>query len=154
MEARPRFFDVCIVCALYEEARAVIDEFSTRCNVAFTQAFRDWNQLEYSSATIQNQRGEPLSIFVTWLADMGPIRMALELVPLLQEIRPRFVAMTGVCAGDREKVKLGDLIVATSTYHPEEGKVMGGINEPIHFPETKAARASTQVIQYVQRFDG
>lgn len=112
MEELPRSFDVCILCALYEEASAVINEFSTCCGVTFAKAFRSLNQLEYRYATIQNRRGESPSIFVTWLSRMGPIPTGIDLAPLLHEIRPRFVAMTGVCAGDRRRAKLGDLIVA------------------------------------------
>src|SRR5260370_28655449 len=99
MEKHPHFFDICIVCALYEEASAVIDEFSARCSITFTRAFRGLNHLEYRFSTIQNRRGEPLTIFVTWLSRMGPQRAALDLAPLLHEICPRFVAMTGVFAG-------------------------------------------------------
>src|SRR5712692_3816364 len=112
MEGQPQSFDICILCALYEEASAVIDEFSAHCDVTFTRAFRSPNRLEYRHATILNRRGESLAIFVTWLSEMGPIRTALDIKPLFQEIRPRFMAMTGVCAGDRNQVKLGDLIVA------------------------------------------
>lgn len=154
MEEQSHFFDICIVCALYEEASAVLDEFSTRCGVTFTKAFRNLNQLEYRHATIQNRRDEPLTVFVTWLSGMGPIRTALDLKPLLHEIRPRFVAMTGMCAGDKSKVKLGDLIVATYAYHPEEGKITTGASGlSIHLPETRTAGATMQVIQYVQGFD-
>jgi nucleoside phosphorylase len=154
MQEQPRSFDICILCALYEEASAVIDEFETRCGVSFTRAFRSLNQLEYRHTTIQNQRGESLTIFVTWLSRMGAQGTALDLAPLLHEIHPRFVAMTGVCAGDRRKVKLGDLIVATDAYHPEEGKITTGSDGlPIHLPETRTAGATTQVIQYVQGFD-
>ena len=32
--------------------------------------------------------------------------------------------MTGICAGDRKKVKLGDLIIAECAYLYEEGKVI------------------------------
>jgi tetratricopeptide (TPR) repeat protein/nucleoside phosphorylase len=153
MKDENQSFDICIVCALYEEASAVIDEFETRCGVSFARAFRALNQLEYRHTTIQNQRGESLTVFVTWLSRMGPQRAALDLAPLLHEIHPRFVAMTGVCAGDRRKVKLGDLIVATDAYHPEEGKIARGPDgQPVHYPETRTAGATTQVIQYVQGF--
>src|SRR5260370_28647773 len=154
MQEQPRSFDICILCALYEEASAVINEIETRCSVSFTRAFRSLNQLEYRYTTIQNHRGESLAIFVTWLSHMGAQRAALDLSPLLYEIRPRFVAMTGVCAGDRRKVKLGDLIVATDAYHPEEGKITTGSDgKPVHLPETRTASATTQVIQYVRGFD-
>jgi nucleoside phosphorylase/tetratricopeptide (TPR) repeat protein len=153
MEEQPRSFDICILCALYEEASVIIEEFEIRSGATFTKAFRRTNKLEYRHATIQNLRGEELSVFVTWLSDMGPIRTALDIKPLLQETKPRFVAMTGICAGDRNKVKLGDLIVATSAYHPEEGKITVGTNDqPVHLPETREAGATTQVRQYVQSF--
>src|SRR6266446_1502954 len=87
MQEQPRPFDICILCALYEEASAVINEFETRCGVSFTRAFRSLNQLEYRHATIQNQRGESLTVFVTWLSRMGGQRTALDLSPLLYEIR-------------------------------------------------------------------
>ncbi len=154
MEEDPQSFDICIVCALYEEASAVIDEFSTRCGVTFTRAFRSLNRLEYRHATIRNRSGEPLTVFVTWLSDMGPIRTALDLGPLWHEIRPRFVAMTGVCAGDRRKVRRGDLIVVADAYHPDEGKITSEASHPpIHQPATRTAGMTTQVLQYVRGFD-
>ena len=155
MEAHQQPFDVCIVCALAEEASAVIEEFSTRCKVSFSKAFSPVNQHEYRHTTIQNNYGELLTIFVTWLADMGPMRMALDLKPLLQEFRPRFAAMTGICAGDKRKVKLGDLVVANYVYHHEEGKMArGSDDQTIHLPETRTAGATIQVIQYARGFDG
>src|SRR5262249_21950644 len=82
--------DVCILCALYEEASAVVEEFSTRCGRPFTQAFYGLNKLEYRYATILNKHSESLTICVTWLSHMGSERTALNLVPLLHEFRPRF----------------------------------------------------------------
>src|SRR6266496_571391 len=122
MQEQSQSFDVGIFCALYQEAKAVIDEFSARCDVTFATAFHSLDRLEYRYATIQNQRGELLTVFVTWLAHMGQVRMGLDLIPFLGEMHPRFVAMTGMCAGDQRKVKLGDLIVATHAYHLEEDK--------------------------------
>src|SRR5438270_9902260 len=95
-------FDICIVCALYEEARAVLDEIATRCTVSFTKAFSRIDGHEYRYTTIENNKGEPLTLLVTWLADSGPIRTSLDLKPLLREFRPRFVAMAGFCAGYKE----------------------------------------------------
>ncbi len=109
MEERGQSFDICIVCALYEEARAVLDEFSKRCAVSFTEAFSREDRYAYRQTTIQNKYGEPLTVLVTWLADSGPVRTSLDFRPILQEFHPRFAAMTGLCAGYKGKVKLGDL---------------------------------------------
>ncbi len=155
MEEHSRSFDICIVCALYEEARAVLDEFSRRCAVSFTEAFSRVDQYAYRQTTIQDKYGEPLTVLVTWLADSGPVRTGLHLKPILQEFRPRFAAMTGLCAGYKGKVKLGDLVVAEYAYHYEEGKILRGPDgHPQHLPEMRTAGPAAQVIQYAKGFDG
>src|SRR5690348_6284969 len=108
MTGESQRFDVCVVCALYEEARAVIDEFSARGKVSFEKAFSKTDRYEYHYTTLQNNHDELLTILVLWLADNGPMRTALDLKPLLTEFRPRFAAMTGICAGYRREVRLGD----------------------------------------------
>src|SRR5947209_6124486 len=126
MEEHSHVFDICIVCAMYEEAEAVLHEFSSRCSVSFESAFSQMSRYAYRYATIRNTRNEPLSVLVTWPADRGPVQTGLDLSLILQEFRPRFAAMTGICAGDRKKVKLGDLIVAECAYLYEEGKIIAG----------------------------
>lgn len=154
MEEEPLLFDVCLVCALYEEAQAALDEFSVRCQVSFTTAFRGHTHLEYRHTTIQNRLGEPLRVLITWLSHMGPLRAALDLVALLQESRPRFVVLAGICAGDRNTVSLGDLILVTDAYHPEEGKMSTDADgQLVHWPETRMAGVTTQVRQYIQSFE-
>ncbi len=146
--------DLCIVCALYEEAKAVLEEFSQRCSVSFTTAFSRIDGYEYWHSTILNKRGEPLTVLVTWLVDSGPVRTGLDLKPLLQEFRPRFAAMTGLCGGYKGKVKLGDLVVAQYAYHYEEGKILRGPDGQLkHVSEMKTYEASAQVIQYARGFE-
>jgi len=154
MGKRAQSFDICIVCALYEEAEAVLNEFSIRCNVSFTKEFSSMDRYAYQHTTIWNKQGEPLTILVTWLSNSGPTQTGLDLKPFLHEFHPRFVAMTGICAGDRRKVRLGDLVVAQYAYYYEEGKI---VREPegssLHQVETKTADPSSQVIQYAKGFD-
>ena len=155
MEKHISLFDICIICALYEEAEAVLNEFSTRCSVSFTKEFSSMDRYAYQHTTIRNKQGEPLTVLVTWLSDSGPTQTGLDLKPFLHEFHPRFVAMTGICAGYREKVKLGDLVVVQYAYYYEEGKI---IREPAgssrHLPEMKTADPTSQIIQYARGFDG
>src|SRR6266851_6989565 len=83
MEKHPLSFDVCIVCALYEEAEAVLKEFSARCGVSFTKAFSSMDRYAYQHTTIWNKQGEPLTVLVTWLSDSGPTQTGLDLKPFL-----------------------------------------------------------------------
>jgi nucleoside phosphorylase len=155
MERYLEAFDICIVCALYEEAQAVFNEFSTRCRVSFTKAFSRWDRYEYRYTAIHNIYREPLNILVTWLSGSGSTQTGLDLKPLLYEFRPRFVAMTGICAGDRKKVKLGDIVVAEYAYHYEEGKIVTELNGALHhIPEMQTSASTSQVIHYVRGFEG
>src|SRR5579859_524633 len=151
MEKDTKTFDICIVCALYEEAEAVINEFSAYCHVTFRKAFSGMDRYVYHHTTIRNNRGESLSVLVAWLSESGPTQTGLDLKPFLHEFRPRFVAMTGICAGYRKKVKLGDIVVAQYAYFYEEGKI---IREPEglsrHLPEMKTADPASQVVQYTR----
>ena len=154
MEEHDQSFDVCIFCAMYEEARAVLDEFSTRCNVSFTKAFSRRDHYEYRHTTIQNAHHEPLTVLVTWPSDRGPVQTGMDLKPFLDEFRPRFAAMAGICAGNRKKVKLGDLIVAECAYLYEEGKIIPGTDgETIQLIETKTVASTSQMLQYVRGFE-
>jgi tetratricopeptide (TPR) repeat protein/nucleoside phosphorylase len=155
MEEPDHTCDICIVCAMYEEAEAVLDEFSARCGVSFKSAFSQMGRYAYRHATIRNRREERLKVMVTWPADRGPVQTGLDLSLILQEFRPRFAAMAGICAGDRKKVKLGDLIIAECAYLYEEGKVISGPGgQQVHLLETKTAASTSQVIQYAKGFDG
>jgi nucleoside phosphorylase len=155
MEEQNQEFDICIVCALYEEAKAVINEFSERCSVSFKSAFSQMSRYEYRYTIIQNNRQESLRVLVTWPSAHGPVQTGLDLSLILQEFRPRFAAMTGICAGDRKKVKLGDLIIAECAYLYEEGKVIVGPDgQTTHLKETKTAASTSQVLQYANGFDG
>lgn len=144
------FFDICIVCAMHEEAEAIIDEFSKRCHTSFMKAHYGLDHYEYQYTTIQNRNKEPLTVLVTWLPEMGPTAMAQEVKSLVQQFHPRFMAMTGICAGDRRKARLGDLIVASAAYHYEEGKMTGDPQE--HQPATRTFSPSDQILQYARGF--
>ncbi len=154
MQESGPWFDICIVCALAVEARAVIDEFSTHCGVSFSSAFTRANRYQYRYTTIRNNSGEPLTVLVIWLSGMGSEHTGLDLKSLLQEFRPRFAAMTGICAGDRDRVALGDLIVAESAFQYHEGKASAAAGgQMTHLLETETAASTRQVIQYVRGFD-
>src|SRR5450755_1783730 len=85
MEKPAQLFDVRIVCALYEEAEAVLNEFSTRCHVSFSKEFSGLDRYEYRYTSIPNNRGELLTVLITWLSDSGPTQTGLDLKPFLRE---------------------------------------------------------------------
>ena len=154
MTKNNRFFDVCIMCALAEEAKAVLEVISRRCGVSFEQGYSTSDNYEYRYTMIQNNKGESLLIHVSWPPDNGPLETSLHFKPVLKESHPRFVAMTGICAGDKRKVKLGDLVIVDRAFIYDNGKIVigeDGQREPLH--DVKTYNADPSVLQAVRLFD-
>lgn len=53
---------------------------------------------------------------------MGMVSAALLSASLIQHLRPRLIAMTGICAGVRGKVALGDVLLADPSWDFQSGK--------------------------------
>src|SRR5208337_5591196 len=98
--------DVCIFCAMPDEAEAVLDVFFELGEAAFQPKFSR-RKREYRLANIPNKLEEPLRVLVSWQPKYGPTQGLLHFQDMLDEFRPRFAAMTGICAGDRDTVALG-----------------------------------------------
>lgn len=64
----------------------------------------------------------PLRVAVALAPDMGATAAVNTLLPLVEALRPRCVAMCGVCAGRRGKVALGDVVAADRLYYHDTGK--------------------------------
>jgi len=53
---------------------------------------------------------------------MGMVSSALLSASLIQHLRPRLIAMTGICAGVRGKAALGDVLLADPSWDFQSGK--------------------------------
>src|SRR5439155_11833268 len=83
----------------------------------------------------------------------GPVETVNSVRSLLEEFRPRFVAMTGICTGYREKVALGDLVAAAYAFHYEEGKVEADENGQDRLgPEWRTHGTAKRIVQYIKNF--
>ena len=144
--------DVCLFCALAEEAQACIREIERLCNVSF-QSGVSVRSGEYRQATIQNNQTEPLTVRVSWQLKAGPLEAGLLIRPVLEECSPYFAGMTGICAGDKRKTKLGDLVVAASAFAYDTGKiVIGRDGKPQLLHELDTWNTSPDVLQFALMF--
>src|SRR6266496_5943391 len=147
-------FDVGIICALAEEAEACLEVVSQSYGLSFQEGFSERNR-EYRFTTITNNHGESLSLFVSWLPRYGLLETGLHLTSLLAEFTPRFVGMTGICAGDKRKVHLGDLVVAERAFIADSGKrVVGKDGLPVNEYDTSTFNMPHDVLHYVRMFSG
>jgi nucleoside phosphorylase len=145
--------DVCIICALEKEADAVEQEISERCKVAFTTGTADDGRIVYRSATITNKMQEPLNLFLLCQTRPGPVSAAFDMGTMLQVFQPCFVGMSGICAGDKRHMHLGDLAVAECAYHFEEGKVTRDEQRSVfHQPEGITYGPASRILQCVRTF--
>ncbi len=124
LAAKTSLFDVCLVCALAEEAQALLIEISRHCDVTFQEGYSPTLKSEYRHTTIQNRYGETLRVLVSWQSGPGAIETGLHVKSLVQEMQPRFVGMTGICAGDPDRVALGDLVVAERSFLYDTGTLL------------------------------
>lgn len=98
----------------------------------------EWSQLElrtsetYHLATLKGDH-EPLRIAVGLAGGLqGSLAIGNKTTSLISELRPRFAALVGVCAGDGELARYGDLIVPHLVYDELQG---GKRTETQFFPD-------------------
>lgn len=112
-------FDIVVVCALAEERDSVFDAFDVpdeerkRTYHDFRSDFNIiYKKFTYADKTIalvtQNSMGMAAA---TSLATRSILAM-----------KPKLIAMTGICAGRKDKVSLGDIIVADQVFDYTAGK--------------------------------
>jgi hypothetical protein len=152
MAYRMQQADVCIICALEEEVNAVEHVIAEHCQVVFITNATDDGRIPYRSTIITNTRQEPLTLVLLCQTRPGPVSAAFDLGTLLQFFQPCFVGMSGICAGDKRHVHLGDLVVAEYAYHFEEGKVTRDESGSlIRHPEGITYGPTSHVLQYMMR---
>lgn len=120
---------------------AVKDEFDTIIEVE-----PDWVKKEdfkgYSYYTKQmfSNKGQPITMALAKPVYMGGIQTTNTATRLSNFLQPSCLAMVGICAGWRDKTKLGDVIVADKVFNYDSGKIIdfsnGKIQENEFFSDT------------------
>jgi nucleoside phosphorylase len=149
----PRHFAICILCALAEEARSFMATATDLGVSEFRPAFSS-EHLQYYHGTITTRRGEQLSIQVSWQTGYGPLEAGLHMQRMLGEFKPIFAAMTGICAGDRDSVALGDIIVAEKAFSIDTGKVIQHKRGQRQQYDTETYLPPPAILHFVRGFDG
>lgn len=146
--------DVCVLCAMDEEVEAFILETTRLCHADFKPIIGSQTRRDYRYTTIQNNKGESLTLYVTWLPKYGPEETGLHFKAALDELKPRFTAMAGICAGNREKTSLGDIIVAERAFRSDTGKIIagkGGRKKQEY--DTNTYGPDPNILQFARMFD-
>jgi len=151
-EDKSFYSDVCIICALSEEANNFIKIVGDNEGVEFKKDFTT-NNREFRTTVIKNNVGQPLQVNLFWPPAYGPVEASLLLNSVLNEFQPRFIAMVGICAGDKRKVKLGDLLIASKAFTYDAGKYTTAPDgTPEHLYDTDTEHPDKNILQYVRMF--
>jgi nucleoside phosphorylase/Tfp pilus assembly protein PilF len=154
MEKHPQSFDVCIVCALPEEARAFLEVAQQQCEDTLEERMSPRYHYSYRFATVKNNKGESLNLHISWLPRYGPQETTLHLSRVLEECQPRIAIMTGICAGDAQHVQLGDLVVAERTFTYDNGKfTLDEHGRSVHLHDTMTYQLDANILQFLGLFD-
>lgn len=147
---RNRRCDVLLICAMKDEYDQVIEVSDSRLG--------DWVKIETDDnwlmrgATFQAQGGKPVTVYATWMPRMGMESLA-PLVPLqLNAHRPLMLAMSGICAGNREDVNLGDVILADRVWQYDVGKLKESADGSAFHADSNTMSPSAKWVQRLQDF--
>ena len=116
---KPDFdFDLAIVCALKEpELEEVV---KLPWNWGEPKPLDDVTFFREGSLDIEGRRHKVAALCST---RMGMVSAAVLTNKTIERLRPRVIAMTGICAGHKDKVQLGDVIVADPAWDFQSGKL-------------------------------
>ncbi len=117
-----RTADVVIITAIRLELDAVlkVDDGAVPGTVWELEAGPSGLPVAFRSFVGGGER--PLRVAVAVAPAMGATATVNTLLPLVEALKPRCIAMCGVCAGRRSKTRLGDVIAADRLYYHDTGK--------------------------------
>jgi nucleoside phosphorylase len=115
--------DVVILTAIrleYDQAKKV--DAGAVAGSQWVELEQPTNKLPVAFREFTVADGRPLRIALAVSPDMGATAATNTLLPLVERLQPRCIAMCGVCAGRRGKTNLGDVVAAERLYYHDTGK--------------------------------
>ncbi|WP_224240699.1 WD40 domain-containing protein [Hyalangium gracile] len=125
---RPRC-DVLIVTALKEELDALLALELDGQGRSGWQDAHDQSGFPFHFREVTSAHRGRFRVAAAWTGGMGETAAATRAQALVRELDPTCLAMCGICAGRREEVFLGDVIVAERVYSYGQGKVIAARND-------------------------
>ncbi|MDJ0799100.1 MAG: hypothetical protein QNJ51_20150 [Calothrix sp. MO_167.B12] len=119
--------DVLVITALKDELDAL--------KICDNNSGKSWEEYQdnlgysYYKKTFGHSNGSNLTIAAASAVDMGENRTTELASRLITQLKPSYLAMTGICAGNKEDVFLGDVIVADRVFKFDYGKLIAYYEE-------------------------
>lgn len=112
-------YDLAIICAL---ENVELDSLKN-LPVEWEEVFFQNDNSRYFSGII-NKGDKELKIVISAAIQMGMVASSVLTMKVISHFRPRYLAMSGIMAGVKGKVNLGDIIVFDSCWDYGNGKII------------------------------
>ncbi|WP_412476975.1 hypothetical protein [Flavobacterium sp. TBRC 19031] len=125
-------FDVAIITAIYKELDKVL-----KLNYSWKEykANSD-NTIYYIGQTRKDE--QILKIVAACCPQMGMCASSTLTMKLIRNFKPKYVMMSGICAGIKGEVELGDVLIADQVWDGSSGKIKNdGDNGALFQPDPK-----------------
>lgn len=141
-------YDIAILCALYNpEFKSILD---LDCNWEKLDLLDD-STSDYYKGTFQ-KNGEEIKLVATSSPQMGMPASSLMATKLIDRFKPKYLVMTGISAGVKGKVNLGDIIVADNCWDYDSGKrVVQGDGLTKLIPDYRQLRLDPTLSNFAKR---
>lgn len=139
-------YDIAVICALKEELELVKSE----CEMVQEIKVPDDDYIYYEGT--MNSREKKIHVVMTQSSHMGMVPAATLTTKLIYNFCPRYLVMTGITAGIKGKVKMGDVIVAEYVWDYGAGKETIADAQSIHKNTIQQIQIDTELASMVKRF--
>ncbi|ASF46378.1 effector-associated domain EAD1-containing protein [Methylovulum psychrotolerans] len=143
--------DVMLICALKDEYDQVLQVTNGLVNPWHEHS--DANGWLVADASFATPSGNPLTIRATHASYMGREQVQAFASKLINDNPASCIAMSGICAGRRGKVDLGDVIFAERLWSYDVGKTTIENGEQRFQGDMLQYRPSTLWVQRMQHFN-
>lgn len=141
--------DVLLICALKDEFEQVLQIDHGICSSGWDKKALDSGWLVADARFLGKDNAE-ISVRVTWSAYMGREEASALVHRMLSDVDFKCIAMTGICAGRRGKVSLGDVIFAERLWSYDAGKLVKEGELEVFQGDMLQYRPSTEIVQRMQ----
>jgi len=141
--------DFAIITALYDPELTAVLELPWR----WSGSMQLDESTMYRQGSFTHQDRE-FTVIATWPQRMGLVVSSALVTKINLVFRPRVIAASGICAGVRGKVSIGDMIMAAEAWTWESGKIVSTPRPGSLQPDPHAFSASTSIITLVQDLQG
>ncbi|RDX33893.1 hypothetical protein DZA31_00380 [Arcobacter sp. HD9-500m-PIT-SAG02] len=111
-------YDIGIICALNNPEFAYIKDLSS-----------NWNEVSKKNSPIQFyetyfiREDKKLKVIAASIDKMGMVATSILATQMIELFRPKYLTMTGIAAGIKGEVELGDLLVFEYSWDYNSGKI-------------------------------